>query len=121
MDAVNVGSSFSHAHANEEIVEEEEYDVDEEGEGLFGACHTGRSANYTISEDKFLSKTWLAIEMDPTTGSDQTSETYWITMKEYFDANSTSGNERTMRSLRSLWSSINTDCQKWGACKPMLM
>jgi hypothetical protein len=58
MDAMNVGSSYSHAHANEEIVEEKEYDVDEEGEGLIGARHTGRSANYTIAEDKLLCKTW---------------------------------------------------------------
>jgi hypothetical protein len=113
MDVMNVGSSFSHAHANEEFVQEEEYDVDEEGERLIGARHTGRSANYTIAEDKLLCKTWLTIGMDPTTSSDQTRETYWVRMKEYFDANNTSGNERTMRSLRSRWSGINTDCQKW--------
>jgi hypothetical protein len=76
MDAMNIGSSFSHAHTNEEIVEEEEYDVDEEGEGLIGARHTGRSANYTIAEDKLLCKTWLTIGIDPTTGYDQTRETY---------------------------------------------
>jgi hypothetical protein len=51
--------------------------------------------------------------MDPTTGIDQKGETYWMRMKEYFDANNTSGSERTMRSLRSRWSGINTDCQKW--------
>jgi hypothetical protein len=51
--------------------------------------------------------------MDPTTGSDQTRETYWMRMKEYFDANNTSENERSVRSLRSRWSGINTDCQKW--------
>jgi hypothetical protein len=81
MDTMNVGSSFSHAHANEEIVQEEEYDVDEEGEGLIGSCHTGRSANYTIAKDNLLCKTWLTIGMDPTTGSDQTRETYWMRMK----------------------------------------
>jgi hypothetical protein len=37
MDTMHVGSSLSHAHMNEEIVEEEEFDVDEEGEGLIGA------------------------------------------------------------------------------------
>jgi hypothetical protein len=34
-------------------------------------------------------------------------------MKEYFDANNTSGNVRTMRSLWPLWLVINADCQKW--------
>jgi hypothetical protein len=51
MDTMNVGSSFYHAHANEEIVQEEEYDVDEEGEGLIGARHIGRSVNYTIGDE----------------------------------------------------------------------
>jgi hypothetical protein len=103
MDTMNVGSSFSHAHVNEEIVEEEE----------FGARHTGRSANYTIVENKLVCKTWLTIGMDPTTGTDQTRETYWMRMKEYFDASNTSRYERNMRSLLSRWSVINTDCQKW--------
>jgi hypothetical protein len=115
MDATNVESSFSRPHVNDEIIEEEEYDVDGEGEGLIGARHTGRSANYTIAEDKLLCKIWLTIGMDPTTGTDQTRETYWMRMKELFDANNTSGIERTMRSLRSRWSNINTDCQKWAA------
>jgi hypothetical protein len=51
--------------------------------------------------------------MDPTTGTDQTRETYWMRMKESFDAQNTSGNERIGHSLRSRWSVINTDCQKW--------
>jgi hypothetical protein len=102
MDAMNVVSSFSHAHVNEEIVEEEEYDVDEEGERLIGVRHTGSSTNYTIAEDKLFSKTWLTIGMDPTIGSDQTRETYWIKWKEYFDANNTSGNECTMHSIKDL-------------------
>jgi hypothetical protein len=113
MDTMNVGSSFSHAHVNDEICKEEEYDVDEEGEGFIAVLHTGRSANYTIAEEKFLCKIWLTIGMDPTTGTDQTREAYWVRMKEFFDAHNTSGNERTMHSLRSCWSGINTDCQKW--------
>jgi hypothetical protein len=51
MEAMNVGSSFVH----DDIVEEEEYeDVDEKGEGFIESRPTGRSANYTIVEDKFL-------------------------------------------------------------------
>nr|XP_051190157.1 uncharacterized protein LOC127303467 [Lolium perenne] len=111
MEAMNVGSSF--LHDDEAADGEEEYeDVDEEGEGLIEPRHPGRAANYTIAEDKLLCKTWLTIGMDPTTGIDQTRETYWMRMTEYFNTN-TSGIERTMRSLRSRWSGINTDCQKW--------
>jgi hypothetical protein len=52
---------------------------------LIGARHTGRSANYTIAEDKLLCKTWFTIGIYPTAGSDQTRETYWMRMKEFFD------------------------------------
>jgi hypothetical protein len=58
-------------------------------------------------------KTWLTIGMDPTTNTDQTRETYWMRMKEYFDANNISGNVRAIRSLRSHWSVINVHCQNW--------
>nr|XP_051211901.1 uncharacterized protein LOC127329421 [Lolium perenne] len=110
METMNVGSSFLHDEAADG--EEEYEDVHEEGEGLIEARPPGRSANYTIAEDKLLCKTWLTIEMDPTTGTDQTRETYWMRMTDYFNTN-TSGIERTMRSLRSRWSGINTDCKKW--------
>nr|XP_051211072.1 uncharacterized protein LOC127328519 [Lolium perenne] len=111
METMNVGSSFMHDEAVERYEEYE--DVDEEGEGLIEPRHPGRSVNYTIAEDKLLCKTWLTIGMDPTTGTDQTSETYWVRMTEYFNTHNTSRNKRTMRSLRSRWSGINIDCQKW--------
>jgi hypothetical protein len=113
METMNVGSSFMHGDIIIDAYEEYEEDIDEEGEGLIGSRPTGRLANYTIAEDKLLCKTWLTIGMDPTTGTDQKGETYWMRMKEYFDTNNTSGSERTMCSLRSRWSGINTDCQKW--------
>ncbi|KAK1661087.1 hypothetical protein QYE76_049246 [Lolium multiflorum] len=72
-----------------------------------------RRMRQTLAEGKLLCNTWLTIGMDPTTGSDQTRETYWMRVKEYFDANNASGNERSVLSLWSRWSDINTDCQKW--------
>ncbi|KAE8801443.1 UDP-glycosyltransferase 73C6 [Hordeum vulgare] len=38
-------------------------------------------------------------------------------MKEYFDAQNLSGIDRSERSLRSRWSTINSDCQKWAAAQ----
>jgi hypothetical protein len=113
METMNVGSSFMHGDIIIDAYEEYEEDIDDEGEGLIEYRPADRSANYTIAEDMLLCKAWLTIGMDPTTGTDQKGETYWMRMKEYFDANNTSGSERTMRSLRSRWSNINTDCQKW--------
>jgi hypothetical protein len=109
------GSSFAHENYVHEEVEEEYVEVDEEGEGLVGAL-TGRKINYTVDEDVLLCKTWLKIGMDPSIGTDQTRDTYWIRMKEYFDAN-TGGVDLTSRSLRSRWSVINTDCSRWASAQ----
>jgi hypothetical protein len=109
------GSSFAHENYVHEEVEEEYVEVDEEGEGMVEAP-TGRKANYTVYEDVLLCKTWLKIGMDPSIGTDQTRDTYWIRMKEYFDAN-TGGVHRTSRSLRSRWSVINTDCSRWASAQ----
>ncbi|KAM3215470.1 hypothetical protein ACQJBY_054886 [Aegilops geniculata] len=38
-------------------------------------------------------------------------------MKEHFDARNVSGIDRSNRSLRSRWSTINSDCQRWAACQ----
>ena len=94
--------------------DDHEFEVDEEGEGMVGAPK-GRAANYTVEEDVVLCNTWLYVSMDATVATDQTRDTYWSRMKEYFDARNKSGIERTDRSLQSRWSLINGDCQKWAA------
>ncbi|KAE8806356.1 Flotillin-1 [Hordeum vulgare] len=38
-------------------------------------------------------------------------------MKEFFDAQNVRGIDRSERSLRSRWSTINSDCQKWAAAQ----
>ena len=109
---VDVGSSFAAEHGNGgDGEEEEEYAVDEHGEGLIELL-VGRTVNYSADEDRLLCRAWLAVAMDPVVGTNQSRGTYWVRMKDYFDARNTSGNERTDRSLRSRWSVINTDCQK---------
>ena len=45
--------------------------------------------------------------MDPTDGTDQTRETYWARMKEYFDKYNKSGIECTDISSVPLFSYIN--------------
>ena len=82
--------------------------MDEDGEGF---APRGRAA--TTAEDVLLCKTWCNVGMDPVVGTDQNRDSYWVRMKEYFDARNNSGHDRTGRSLRSRWSIIQTDCQKW--------
>jgi hypothetical protein len=114
MDTMNVSSSNNYVEEEEEEEDEEET-FDEEGEGLIEPTK-GRSANYTVAEDVLLCKTWCNVSMDATVGADQNRDTYWARMKEYFDKRNKSGIERTDRSLRSRWSTISTDCQKYAGC-----
>ena len=93
-------------------VYEDEYEVDDEGESLIDAPK-GRASNYTIAEDVLLCNTWLNVSMDATVGTHRTRDTYWLRMKEFFDTYNKSGIERTERSLRCRWSTINKYCQKW--------
>jgi len=112
---MNVASSytneqFSQTYASQH--DENDYEVDEDGEGLV-ANPRGRAANYTADEDRLLCRTWLSVGLDPAVGTDQNRDTYWERMKEFFDSYNQSVYERTKRSLRSRWSLIQTDCQKW--------
>ncbi|KAE8813742.1 hypothetical protein D1007_08927 [Hordeum vulgare] len=92
----------------------EDDEVDEDGEGIVEAPK-GRAGNYTTDKDILLSNEWLVVSMDTTDGGDQSMDTYWNQMKEYFDERKKSGIERTNRSLRSQWTTINNDCQRWAA------
>ena len=71
---MGVGSNHW-SHANEAQDGEEEYEVDEEGEGVVGGPK-GRAANYTVGEDVLLCKTWLYVSMDATVAMNQARDTY---------------------------------------------
>ena len=110
MSTMNVGSNNSYDNWSQTNGDYDE--VDEEGEGMINVPK-GRAANYTAEEDVFLCRTYCNVGMDAAVGTDQTRDTYWLRMKEYFDKLNTSGIDRPERSLRSRWSVISTDCQKW--------
>ena len=110
---MGVVSNNSHWSQTNEVHEDDhEYEVDEDGEGIVDAPK-GRAGNYTIDEDILLCNTWLHVSMDANIGGDQSRDTYWVRMKEFFDGHNKSGIERTDRSLRSRWSTINKHCQRW--------
>ncbi|XBH95020.1 hypothetical protein VPH35_085657 [Triticum aestivum] len=86
MSTMGVGSNNSHwSQTNDIHFEDHEFEVDEE------------------------------VSRDPSIGGDQSRDVYWGRMKEHFDAHNLSGIDRSERSLRSRWSTINSDCQKWAA------
>ncbi|KAE8799433.1 putative receptor protein kinase ZmPK1 [Hordeum vulgare] len=117
MSTMGVGSNNSHwSQTNDIHLDDHEFEVDEEGEGIVEAPK-GRAGNYTTNDDKLLCNTWLQVSRDPSIGGDQSRDAYWGRMKEYFDAQNVSGIDRSERSLRSRWLTINSDCQKWAAAQ----
>ncbi|XBI30063.1 hypothetical protein VPH35_053901 [Triticum aestivum] len=117
MSTMGVGSNNSHwSQTNDIHLEDHEFEVDEEGEGIVDAPK-GRAGNYSTNDDKLLCNTYLQVSRDPSIEGDQSRDAYWGRTKEYFDAHNMSGIDRSERSLRSRWSTINSDCQKWAAAQ----
>ncbi|XBI76324.1 hypothetical protein VPH35_069576 [Triticum aestivum] len=117
MSTMGVGSNNSHwSQTNDIHLEDHEFEVDEEGEGIVDTPK-GRAGNYSTNDDKLLCNTYLQVSRDPSVGGDQSRDVYWGQMKEYFDDHNMSGIDRSDRSLRSRWSTINSDCQKWAAAQ----
>ncbi|KAE8795408.1 Alternative oxidase 1a, mitochondrial [Hordeum vulgare] len=86
MSTMGVGSNNSHwSQTNDIHIEDHEFEVDEEGEGIVNAPK-GRAGNYTTNDDKLLCNTWLQVSRNPSVGGDQSRDAYWGRMKEYFDA-----------------------------------
>ena len=113
MSTMGVGSNNSHwSQTNDIHFEDHGFEVDEEGEGIVEAPKE-RAGNYSTNDDKLLCHTYLQVSRDPSIGGDQSRDAYWGRMKEHFDAHNLSGIDRSERSLRSRWSTINSDCQKW--------
>ncbi|KAE8804504.1 putative receptor protein kinase ZmPK1 [Hordeum vulgare] len=117
MSTMGVGSNNSHwSQTNDIRLDDHEFEVDGEGEGIVEVPKE-RAGNYTTNDDKLLCNTWLQVSRDPSIGGDQSRDAYWGRMKEHFDAQNVSGIDRSERSLRSRWSTINLDCQKWAAAQ----
>ncbi|VAH93870.1 unnamed protein product [Triticum turgidum subsp. durum] len=113
MHATNVAND-DYMYASQEYetqYDDDNLDVDDEGFVV-----KGRSGNYTTAEDVLICTTWKKISQDASVGSDQTVNTYWQRIKEYFDERNTSGHFRLSDSLRERWSTINAECQKWAGC-----
>lgn len=115
MPVMGVGCNNSHwSQTNEVHFDDHEFEVDEDGDGIVSAAK-GKAGNYTMHEDVLLCNTWLQVSRDATVGGNQCRDAYWIRMKEHFDLYNKNGVDRTKRSLRSRWLTINKDCQKWTA------
>jgi hypothetical protein len=102
--------SQEYAQHNEGFVGEE----DDEGFVEPTPRRAVRGANFTQKEDEALCDAWKVIGMDPITGNEQLSNSYWDRIHEHFKIHSK--RPRTLVSLQHRWSTINADCQKWSGC-----
>ncbi|XBJ18566.1 hypothetical protein VPH35_009699 [Triticum aestivum] len=68
MSSMGVGSNNSHwSQTNDIHLEDHEFEVDEEGEGIVDAPK-GRAGNYITNDDKLLCNTYFQVSRDPSIG-----------------------------------------------------
>ena len=69
---------------------------------------------WTEDENCNLTISWLAISQDPIVGDNQKDNSFWQRIKDTFLKNGSF--ERTIKGLKSKWSTINRDCQRYNGC-----
>lgn len=75
-----------------------------------------RSKNFSEEEDILLVSAWLNVSQDAVHGADQSKNTYWGRIYEYFQKNKTFESNRTQGSLSNRWSGIQLDVNKFAGC-----
>jgi len=75
-----------------------------------------RSKNFTLKEDEMLVSAWLNVSLDPVRGANQSKDTYWKRIHDYFHSKKDFESDRTQSSLMSRWSSILHDCNIFAGC-----
>jgi hypothetical protein len=75
-----------------------------------------RQKNFSTHEDEILVSGWLNISLDPITGKDQKSTTYWTRISEYFHKHKKCQSKRTISSLKHRWETIQRCVNKFCGC-----
>ncbi|KAF7064199.1 LOW QUALITY PROTEIN: hypothetical protein CFC21_070593 [Triticum aestivum] len=75
MSIMGVGSNSHWSQTNDVHLDDHEFEVDEDGEGIVDA-RKGRAGNYSMDEDILLCNTWLKVSRDATDGGDQSRYAY---------------------------------------------
>ncbi|KAE8909942.1 hypothetical protein PF010_g12079 [Phytophthora fragariae] len=83
----------------------------------FEAMSRWKGKNFTEEEEALLCRTYLRIGKDPTTGTSQSSATFWEKLTRHFNEHQLAGCDiRPLRSLESKWSTIQHDVSKFCGC-----
>lgn len=72
-----------------------------------------RTKNFTKQEDELLISAWQNVSMDPITGIDQTTGTYWQRVHSYYMKHKDFESDRTWGSLMHRWSVIQLGVNKF--------
>jgi hypothetical protein len=75
-----------------------------------------RQKNFSTHEDEILVSGWLNISLDPITGKDQKSSTYWNRISDYFHKHKKCQSKRTISSLKHRWETIQRCVNKFCGC-----
>ncbi|KAG0519789.1 hypothetical protein BDA96_08G016900 [Sorghum bicolor] len=75
-----------------------------------------RSKNFTVPEDEMLVSAWLNVSLDPIRGVNQSKDTYWKRIRDFFHLHKDFESNRTQSSLMSRWSSIQHECNTFAHC-----
>ena len=63
-----------------------------------------------------LVSAWLNVSLDPVRGANQSKDTYWKRIHDYFHSKKDFESDRTQSSLMSRWSSIQHGCNIFSSC-----
>jgi hypothetical protein len=75
-----------------------------------------RSKNFRVEEDKLLVSGWLNVSQDSIHGVDQSYNTYWGRIHQYFHANKNFDSDCSQVSLMNRWSGIQHDVNVFCGC-----
>ncbi|KAJ1258458.1 hypothetical protein BS78_10G076600 [Paspalum vaginatum] len=78
---------------------------------------SSRGASFTHEEELLLCAAYLNVSRDPIVGTNQTSETYWQRITNYYNENRKHWPERSCDSLNSKFRSIASDTSFFVSCK----
>ena len=75
---------------------------------------------WTSKEEEFLAEAWKVVCLDPTTGANQSIETYWARIEAEFDEHKLVDPyfkgvymQREVKAMANHWGRIQGACNKW--------
>ncbi|XP_050379709.1 glutathione S-transferase T3-like [Argentina anserina] len=85
-------------------------------EEVFESTTKTRGAGFSPEEDALLISAWLNTGMDPTTGNEQKSNTFWGKITDYYHKYKDFDSDRSQQMLKQRWGKIQSIVNKFSGC-----